>query len=260
MRNATTVLMYHAIAEAGRECAEADPRYTVGRADFRRQLAAIEAAGLRAASLATLLERRTPGAVAITFDDGHESNAIAAADLLARCGSADLFVNPSRVGTKHFLDWAALRDLAAAGLSIQSHGETHRYLDDLGDAEIERELAVSKARIEERVGRPVTLFAPPGGRLPARALPVALRVGYRALCSSVAGLWRGGAATHPIPRLAVLAATGDTRFCRWILQEPWEIARLAVRHRVLAGAKTLLGNGGYERVRARLLARRGEAA
>ena len=251
---ALTVLMYHALAGDHGECEGADPHYAVGRATFDAQLAAIAHEGLRPCSVASLLVGTgLKGAIGITFDDGHESNARAAAAIASHAGSADLFVNPTNVGKRDHLDWAGLADLAKAGFSIQSHGHMHRYFDELSENEIEQELAASKAAIEDRIGQPVVLFAPPGGRLAPCVPAVARRLGYLGLCSSQVGVWRTSATSWNIPRFAVLATTGPRQFRHWILQDRWELAKLRLRHGALRGAKHLLGNQGYERLRARLL-------
>lgn len=246
-----TVLMYHAIDEGGE--GGADPHYTVTPRGFREHLDAILAAGARPASVASMLERDAAGAVGLTFDDGHASNASAALLISDAGGTADFFVNPSSVGKRHFLDWPALREMAAAGHSIQSHGQTHRYLDELHEGQIERELADSKAAIEDAIGAAVTLFAPPGGRLRPCVAPLARKLGYRALCHSRPGVWRDPAALWDIPRLAVLAGTSGEQLTRWVRADGAEITRLAVRHALLSGAKRVLGNQGYERLRDRVL-------
>ncbi|MCM2326647.1 MAG: polysaccharide deacetylase family protein [Lysobacter sp.] len=256
--------MYHALLDAQGACPGADPHYAVAPGTLGRHLELLAGEGMRASSVRDLLEAGDAGGrVGFTFDDGHESNAAAAQAIIAAGGTADLFVNPSLVGAPRYLDWSALADLARAGISIQSHGHTHRYFDELSEAEIGEELARSKAAIEDRIGRPVTVFAPPGGRLTPRVAPVAQRLGYRAICSSRAGLWRADASAWDIPRLAVLASTGEAQFRRWIAMDRWEMARIGMRHRALAAAKALLGNRGYERLRAGLLAagpRRGRAS
>lgn len=253
-----TVLMYHAIPGPDGACEDADPHYAVRAPAFGRHLGLLAAAGLRASSVRDLLDGDRGGRVGVTFDDGHESNAAAARRILDASGTADLFVNPGTVGRRNFLDWRALADLARAGVSIQSHGQTHRYFDELSDAQVEEELARSKAEIEDRVGTPVVLFAPPGGRLTPRVAGIAQRLGYRGICSSKAGRWRPGGPPWEIPRLAVLASTGEEQLRRWVAGDRWEFARAALRQRALGAAKGLLGNRGYERLRARLLAGRGD--
>ena len=64
--------------------------------------------------------------VAITFDDGNESDAlIALPELAKRNLKAIFFVVAGRIGLPHYLDRVALRDLMSAGMEIGSHGMHH---------------------------------------------------------------------------------------------------------------------------------------
>ena len=252
--------MYHAITDDTSASLDVDFHYAVTRAKFREHLELVREMGFRASSVASILasqqnnsRNETVRQIAFTFDDGHESNAAAADDLLAISGSADLFINSSMVGKKSYLDWHALSDLAKAGISIQSHSDTHRYLDELSEDEIKKELATSKSEIEDHVGVAVTLFAPPGGRMKKCVTGIAQELGYHGICSSRVGVWNKGATSWNIPRLAVLSTTSDIQLARWIKQEESEIFRLKLRHGLLTSAKFLLGNQGYERLRVQLL-------
>ncbi|HET9651256.1 MAG TPA: polysaccharide deacetylase family protein [Usitatibacter sp.] len=247
-----SVLMYHAVGK--RDLPAADPHYTVRSHDFERQLALIRARRLRATSVRSLLAGDArDGAVAITFDDGHESNARAAAWVENAGGTADFFVNPSTVGSAGFLDWASLRAMARSGHSIQSHGLNHRYLDELPDDAVWRELRDSKSRVEDEIGQPVTIFAPPGGRVTPVVMRLAREAGYEALCGSSVALWRQPASRWPIPRLAVTAAVDEARFVRWICQDELEMARMRLRYATLQAAKRVLGNRRYDRLREAIL-------
>lgn len=253
------VLMYHALADAEASRGNPDPHYVVRRSAFRRHISLVRGRGLRISSLAAVVAGRDGDrAVAFTFDDGHESNAEAAIDILSAGGSADLFINPATVGKSGYLDWSGLADLAAAGISIQSHGQTHSYFDELSEEQVEYQLSASKHEIESRLGRPVLLFAPPGGRFSPRTAAIARHLGYLGVCSSRVGVWRGDI-SRPIPRIAVLASTTESQIERWISLDGWEIARLQARCRILAGAKRLLGNHIYDQLRERLLGWRARA-
>ena len=152
---AVTVLMYHAIVDG--EMEGADSHYSVPPATFARQLQLICAHGRRICSVHQLLYEGLPASgepwpVCLTFDDGHLTNAAAAEAIAREEGRAEFFVNPSMVGKPGFLDWPALREMAAMGMAIQSHGMNHRYLDQLSPAEVRAELANSKAAIEDAIG------------------------------------------------------------------------------------------------------------
>jgi peptidoglycan/xylan/chitin deacetylase (PgdA/CDA1 family) len=250
-----TVLMYHAIADERGHCPGADAHYSVSADTFASHVRRVGESGRRCISVAKLLEEesRPDDCVALTFDDGHASNLSAAALLAQSGGSADFFVNPSTVGTPHFLSWGALREMADSGMSIQSHGMRHRYLDELAPPEVKAELVDSKRAIEDRLARPVTVFAPPGGRLSPGLARIAFEAGYAAICTSRVALWRRGADVWDIPRLAVLHTTTEAQFDRWIRQDRAEIIARRARYLLLTGAKRLLGNRGYESLRQGLL-------
>ncbi len=249
-----SVLMYHALFDRSGQCASADPHYAVARETLSNHLSIIREARLEPSSVAKLLmENSRERKVAITFDDGHISNLDAAQDIAAQNGSADFFVNPQRVGDAHYLSWSALREMSAMGMSIQSHGQTHRYFDEMTDAEASEELRRSKSDIEQNVGTPVTIFAPPGGRLTPRVAGLAQTLGYEAICSSQVGVWKQSTSLWNVPRFAVLRGTNDEKLRRWVTQAKLEITKLMLRQQALDGMKRLLGNRRYEQFRARAL-------
>lgn len=248
------VLMYHAVSDEPLDACAADPHYTVGARAFEQQLDAIAERGMRVAHCRAVLDGGRGRAVAFTFDDGHATNFWAAQRLAARGWSADFFVNPSTVGTPHYLSWAQLREMAAMGMSIQSHGQHHRFLDELEPGDVAMELSRSKQEIEARIGQPVRVYAPAGGRMARGMEQLARSLGYEILCTSRAGAWRVADSTrYGVPRLAMLAGTPMSQFLSWIELRTGEMARQQLRYRLLAVAKGLLGNDGYRRLRSRLL-------
>lgn len=250
-----TVLMYHAVGDEHGRCSGADADYAVSSRQFAAHLAIARDLKLRVSSVADLVRdrRRADGAVAWTFDDGHATNGPAAELIAAQGGTADFFVNPSTVGTPNYLSWAELRNMAQAGMSIQSHAFDHVYMDDLSPQQVRAQLVDSKRAIEDHVGTPVTLFAPPGGRVAPRMDIIAREAGYSAVCSSRVGLWHLDDGAWDIARLAVMLGTPDAQVERWIRQDRWEMANRRARYLVLATAKRLLGNQRYDRMRGRLM-------
>jgi peptidoglycan/xylan/chitin deacetylase (PgdA/CDA1 family) len=249
-----TVLMYHAIIDMAD--ATADLHYAVSRSRFREQIRLIRDRGMRLCSVRDVVLNARDGledeCVALTFDDGHASNLDAAMEIFQNGGKADFFINPDTIGRENYLTWPALREMAVQGMSIQSHGYTHRYLDSLPVAEVENELVTSKKEIEDRLGLPVTLFAPAGGRMPRGFIDLARRTGYSAVCTSRPGTWKPGSGPE-IARLPVMAGTPDVQIDRWIVGSTLELLKQRARYRVLRVMKEMLGNHLYEKIRGGIL-------
>ena len=117
-----------------------------------------------------------PRAALITFDDGYYDNLENAAGVLQKYGyPAVLFVPLGYLGDRlplpheehlaaqgilnRTIDWEELVELERRGVRIESHGISHRPLADLEVDEAAREIALSKFRLEERLGRPVRAFS-----------------------------------------------------------------------------------------------------
>lgn len=248
-----SVLMYHAVGSR-QGMAGADPHYSVSGESFGEHIKRLQARGLEIRAVRDVVESDVPQTrvVAVTFDDGHISNyETAFPALLASDATADFFVNPSTVGSSNIVTWSALREMDQAGMSIQSHSYTHRYLEDLSAEAVRDELTRSKAIIEDKLGRPVTTFAPPGGRINATVHRLAREAGYTTICVSRPGQWRAGAIT--VPRFAVLASTLPENVEAWAVGRASVLARQVTGYWVRLGAKKALGNALYDQVRARIL-------
>src|SRR5262249_48013373 len=116
------------------------------------------------------------GAVLITFDDGYRDNLLNAAPVLRKHGyPAVQFVPIAYVGDTQPLPherhlsahgvhhptaaWDEVRELEHYAVRIESHGISHKPLAELELDEAAREIAISKLRLEEALGRPVKAFS-----------------------------------------------------------------------------------------------------
>ena len=246
---ATIALMYHALWAVADDKAGADSHYAVALPRFVEQLAGCQRIGGGGVSARDWLSGRA--GVILTFDDGHRSNhRLGLPALVAAGAGADFFVNPAQVGTSGFASWAELREMAGAGMSIQSHGLDHRsYLTTLSPARLREDLRRARLEIEEKIGQPVTLLAPPGGRAPRDLEQIAQEVGYtHVFGSNPQTILRDGRRTHG--RFAVTAGL-DQRSFESLLRGGRARIRAQLRHAALALAKRALGDDRYERTRAR---------
>ncbi len=162
-------------------------------------------------------------AALLTFDDGYASMLNVAEPWLAQSGlPAVLFVPTNYVGGSNRFDrgtepeeamctWDQLRELQHRGISIQSHGVSHRAFSELTEAERTAELRDSKSHLEEALDAPVEVFAYPYGDCgtdPRTVDEAMAGAGYRAGC-----LYKGGVAKLPTDtpfRLTRLAMGPDT--------------------------------------------------
>jgi peptidoglycan/xylan/chitin deacetylase (PgdA/CDA1 family) len=113
-------------------------------------------------------------AALLTFDDGYRSMRTVALPWLLRFGyPAVLFVPTDFIGglntfdaaepQEPLCDWDDLVELERRGISIQSHGTSHRPLSMLSPVDLEEELRRSKAKLEAGLGKRVEVFSYPYG-------------------------------------------------------------------------------------------------
>jgi peptidoglycan/xylan/chitin deacetylase (PgdA/CDA1 family) len=186
---------------------------TVPTTVFAEQMALLDALGYVPVSLDAVVAHYLDGAplppkaVLLTFDDGYRDNLENALPILRRHGfPAVLFVPIGYLDDDRPLPheeslrvlgvrnetvaWEELSELEAGGIRIESHGIGHRPLSELDPAEAVREIALSKLRLEERLGREVDAFAFVKGSQadyhPEHASLVQ-QAGYRLAFTSVSG-------------------------------------------------------------------------
>jgi peptidoglycan/xylan/chitin deacetylase (PgdA/CDA1 family) len=248
-----TILMYHRVDEAFADPDEGD--YVLPSALFEAQMRLLDAQRRPVVSLAALAAGEYPDrSVALTFDDGCDTDATVAAPTLRALGfPAAFFVNPARVGHTGRMSWAQLSALADDGFLIGSHGLDHTLLDGLPADELQRQLATSKRWLEDRLARPIETMALPGGSGGERVRRAAEEAGYRLVLGSRPGVVRGSAAFGIQPRLGIRRGHGLSGFTAAIDQQPLFLLRQGLRYRALDTGRFLLGAQAYGRLRMRWL-------
>src|SRR5438876_5350357 len=187
----TACLMYHEIALPGRSLCDSDPgyaRYAVAINSFAEQLQFLKSSGRPGINVSQMLSNPGSG-LALTFDDGCETDLITAAPLLRELGfQATFYLTVGFLGKRGFMTSQQARELGHAGFEIGCHSISHPYLTDLDTDGMEREIAVAKRQLENIVGRAVNHFSCPGGRWDQRVVAVAKQAGYQSVATSQVGL------------------------------------------------------------------------
>jgi peptidoglycan/xylan/chitin deacetylase (PgdA/CDA1 family) len=133
-------------------------------------------------------------AVLLTLDDGFLTDYT---HVYARYVATDRvpgfvsFIPVNFVGQPGRMSWEMIAELGRNDIAIGSHGMAHVDLTTVSNAELDSELVVSKSILEDRLGRPVTLFAFPYGRFSRRVWEAALEAGYTHLFTIQLGHHQG---------------------------------------------------------------------
>lgn len=247
--------MYHELELPGRELCQREPgyvRYVLHAADFRSQMELIKSSGWRGTSVGESLESFAENSVALTFDDGSETDLIAAAPLLGELDfSATFYLTFGFLETRGFLSRAQAREISRLGFEIGCHSMTHPYLTDLDDAGLHREIAVAKDQLEQMLGKPVHHFSCPGGRYDRRVARVARAAGYLTVATSRVQRNLPSTDRMALGRVAVMRSTSLSAFSD--LFRGRNFWRMNLQNQLSSGAKTILGNSLYDRLRGALL-------
>lgn len=141
--------------------------------------------------------------VAITVDDAYDSVYHEALPRLrARGWPATLFVNTDAVdsGRGPYLGWDQLRELAAAGVTIESHGASHDHLirrrpgedEAAWLARVRADISRANERIHAEIGRAPRLFAYPYGEYDPPLKRLVRELGLVGFGQQSGPAWPGG--------------------------------------------------------------------
>ena len=203
--------MYHSVGD----CSHDPYRVTVSPRRLDRQLGWLRRRGLRGVGVRELLAARARGAgqdlVGLTFDDGYADFVAYALPLLRHHGcGATLFVLPGRLGgdnawdplgpRKPLLSAEGIRQAAAEGVEIGSHGLTHVDLTRADNALLRAEVSDSRALLSDMTGARIDGFCYPYGRVDRRAVDAVQEAGYSYACATDPGYLTGPLA---LPRVHI---------------------------------------------------------
>jgi peptidoglycan/xylan/chitin deacetylase (PgdA/CDA1 family) len=220
------VLSYHAASSTW------DSPLAVRPERLEAQLCHLRARGYRGATVHQAVhEPPSERTMAISFDDGYRSVLQIAFPILERLGFVGTVFVPTDfpetgrpmawpgidhwLGTPHEqelcpLSWTELRQLVQSGWEIGSHACSHPHLPELSDGRLERELALSRQRVEKELGQPCRSLAYPFGSYDERVVRAVRAAGYSTACAVPVGR----SSTDPLafPRIGIYRPDGMAAF------------------------------------------------
>ncbi len=245
-------LMYHELELPARQLVQSEPgyvRYILRWETFQEQMQQLKNSGIRGLSVSEALRYPAEDSVCITFDDGCETDLLAAAPILRGHGfGATFYVTAGFLGTSGYLTPEQIRQLDGLGFEIGCHSMTHPYLSDLTDPELSREIVDAKLHLEKILGHTIAHFSCPGGRYDQRSLETARRAGFRTVANSRFRANSPGANPYELGRVAMLRDLSLDDFAATCQ------GRGLWKKRLLDGSREtvrrVLGNNAYDRLRA----------
>lgn len=233
------VLCYH-IVESPQ-----DPRMEISREAFRQQMRYLAMTGYNVIPLRHLYEYVTgkraslpKNAVVITIDDGWRSTYTEVfPEMQKRKFPFTVFIYPRIIGqTAHALSWKQVREMADAGVDIQSHSFSHPFLTQrrhasLGDHEyvewLTHELVDSKKILERETGQKIDFLAYPYGDYDHQVAAASARAGYEAALTCEFGRVKRGSDPLRMKRLVVDKRMDFATFRHYLGAYPLQIAETA---------------------------------
>jgi peptidoglycan/xylan/chitin deacetylase (PgdA/CDA1 family) len=248
-------LMYHELEIPGRGVCLSEPgyvRYVVESSNFRAQLELLKSKGWHGVSVGETIRTFKRNTVAITFDDGCETDLVLAAPVLREFGfGATFYITTGWSGQPGFLSESQIRGLSSLGFEIGSHSIHHLYFNELDDTELRHEIMMSKTSLEQVIGKSVEHLSCPGGRFDRRVAQFARDAGYRTVATSEARPNNATTDFFALGRVAILRSTSLPQFWRVCQARGLWQSRLLVKLRVVV--QTIVGNSAYDRLRGSLL-------
>ena len=194
----TAVLNFHSIS------VPEDPlaRFWVRPERFRRFIEWLRFRRFNCVTPADVVSGPVPArSVSLTFDDGYEDFYFEVFPYVESCRlKPTVFVVVDQIGgfstwdtlagrrPRKLLSKRQISEMQHYGVQFGSHSLTHPWLPSLADAELHREVAESKSRLEDLLGREVSCFAYPSGGLDCRVRSAVAVAGYDVAVTTRTGL------------------------------------------------------------------------
>ncbi len=195
---AVPILLYHSISP---EASEQYRPWCVHPDDFDAHLELIGELGLDPMTVSDFVDARAADSLSstpclVTFDDGRRDFTDHAVPILEAHGvPATMYVVTDHIGgtsswlpidaerEQPMMDWDDVRHIAATGIEVGAHSRSHPELDIIGRDRCIAEVAGSRQRLEDELGRAVRSFAYPHGYHSRSVVDAVRSAGFDSACA-----------------------------------------------------------------------------
>jgi peptidoglycan/xylan/chitin deacetylase (PgdA/CDA1 family) len=207
-RDKSAILTYHSLDTTG-------SAISITPGLFRIQMEILARSATPVVPLLDLM--RSPGSVALTFDDGYLNFFEHALPVLLEyqfpatvfvvtgyCGLQNDWRSGQRRPTRlELMGWGEIREAAQCGIAFGAHTVHHTELTALSAEEVSQDLRDCRASLEDHIGQAVESFAYPyGAWSPAARLAVSRQ--FRLGCGTALRFVDSGSDPFVLPRLDVM--------------------------------------------------------
>lgn len=239
-KDTVPILMYHKVSPYPQH---GGPGLRVTPAMFEKQMKYLSERGFHTISpddLVSYWDKKKPlpsRPILLTFDDGYEDNYRFAFPILKKFGyTATIFLVYNDIGKYNVWDdnhnvarqiklmnWPQIRIMQKYGISMQSHTLTHPNLTSLNIQDAQKEISLSKQKLEKALSVPVDFIAYPYGRRNPVIDRIARQAGYKAGFSTILGRSTQGKDRFRLRRLRINGDVDINEFAHMVERQWWKV-------------------------------------
>lgn len=145
-------------------------------------------------------------------------------------------------GSKRYMTWDQLRELADAGVTIGLRGSAHAHLPGLSELDLLRDIRHAQSRLEQELGLTARLFSYPYGEYSNRVINVLESHGFLAAFGQHSGVISTKSPIFALPRFPITERFADSdRFELAINALPFDVTDQIPRDAALDAAEPNIG-------------------